>query len=286
LSAYVIQFPHPGGEHVPKLNDMPWNVAPHKRKFMVAPGEYRDSGGESGSGEIAFWGEWEGPSRVIRRWERRPRFPTVLHRPFMGDPPSEGFRQNTDPWVFGDRFHYSNCKQLTNRGRTITAMQRITPGSLILFGSSVNNEFVLDTAFVVGRVQGTYTVREHDHLQVSEEFRMATIESMASPDEAQIDLQLTLYDGATPDEPFEGMFSFTPCVSYEGEASRFPRPTIELPGLINPKSRQSVNGVSRPLPTKEVRSAWDRVVQQVESQDLLLGTRLQLTREDQDAAHV
>lgn len=276
MSPYVVQFPHPGGEHVPKSDLMAWNVNPHKRKFMVAPGEYRDSSGTAHDGDIVFWGEWEGPSRVVHRWERKPTFPTVLHEPFMSEPPNEGFRQNTDPWVFGECFHYSNCKQLTNAGRTITSMQRLTPGSLILFGSSVDDAFVLDTALVVGRVQGLYTVRDHDHLEISEEFRVATIESMASPQDAQIDLQLTLYDGATPNRSFEDMFSFVPCLPHEGGSSRFQRPTIELPGIINPKNRQSTRGSTAPRSLEEARRAWESVKQQVFDQDLVLATRLEL----------
>jgi hypothetical protein len=278
-TAFVVQFPHPGGEHRPKQPDMEWNVERHARKFMRTNGRYIDPDGNRVSGEIVFWGEWEGTSRVTHRWDRAHALPTVLHQPYMADPPSQGFRQNTDPWVFGDHFHYSNCKQLTNAGRTITSMQRLTEGSLILFGSSVDNRFVLDTALVVGRVQGGYTVRDHDHLDVSDAFRTATIESMASPEDAQIDLQLTLYDGATPDRPSEGMFSFVPCLPHGAAGPRFARPAIELPGIINPKSRQSTSGSKKPLSIEEVRQAWDSVVAQVHDQDLLLGTRMELPDE-------
>lgn len=274
--AYVVQFPHPGGEHRPKGDVMPWNVDSHRRKFMLTEGDYRDSSGSQSSGKLVFWGEWEGPSRVLHRWNHERGLPTFLHEPHMGEPPTEGFRQNTDPWVFGDRFHYSNCKQLTNAGRTITSMQRLTEGSLILFGSSVDDRFVLDTALVVSRVQGSYTVRDHDHLDIKDDFRKATIESMASPDDAQIDLQLTLYDGATPDDPFEEMFSFVPCLPTDGDVPRFARPAIELSGMINPKSRQSTSGSKIERSIEEVREAWEAVVQQVEEQGLLLGTRLEL----------
>ena len=276
--AFVVQFPHPGVEHRPKGVAMPWNVKPHARKFMVASGRYQEPRGSAVAGKVMFWGEWEGPSRVVQRWRPTHPLPAFLHDPHMGEPPAEGFRQNTDPWVFGGRYQYSNCKQLTNAGKTITSMQHLTEGSLILFGSSVNDRFVLDTALVVGRRQGAYTVRDHDHLDISEDFKIATIQSMSSSEDAQIDLQLTLYDGATPNEPYEEMFSFVPCLPFDGEGPRFPRPAIELPGIINPKSRQSTRGSKQPRSLSEVKAAWKAVVEQVEAQDLLLGTHFELNR--------
>jgi hypothetical protein len=44
---------------------------------------------------------------------------------------------------------YSNCGQIKN-GRT-TAMQRLVPGSVICFGSTITSEFCVDTVFVVAR---------------------------------------------------------------------------------------------------------------------------------------
>lgn len=279
--AFIVQFPHPGGEHRPKTDVMPWNVGSHRRKFMVADGHYRDSGGSSAYGKIVFWGEWEAQSRVVRRWSRQDALPTVLHEPFLGEPPEADFYQNTDPWVFGECFHYSNCKQVTNKARTITAMQRLTVGSLILFGSGVEDHFVLDTALVISRSQGSYMPANHD-LDVSDEFQRATIDPLIPPDDAVDPLPLTLYDGATPEQPLEGMFSFTPCLPYDDDGPRFARPHIELPGIINPQSKQSASGAKSPRTIGEVRDAWKRVVAQVEAQDLLLGTNLQLSANGQN----
>lgn len=275
-SAFVVQFPHPGPEHQPKGEFMPWNVHPHRRKFMLSEGRYQDPDGSPAEGQLVFWGEWEGPSRVVRRWERQHHLPTFLHEPHVAEPPAHGFRQNTDPWVFGDRFHYSNCKQRTNKGRTTTSMQHLTDGSLVLFGSSMDARFVLDTVFVVGRRQGTYTLRDHDHLEMNDAFKVATIESMASPEDAQIDLQLTLYDGTTPQDPFEGMHSFVPCLAHDGDGPRFARPEIQLPGMINPDNRQSTLGSKKPRSIEEIREAWEKVVAQVRDQDLLLATHIEL----------
>ncbi len=48
---------------------------------------------------------------------------------------------------------YSVCKQITGPDRTPTAMQRLTPGSVICFGSTIDQEFCLDTVFVVASAE-------------------------------------------------------------------------------------------------------------------------------------
>jgi hypothetical protein len=57
--AFFVQFPHPGGEHHPPIDDMPWNVTNHPRKFLVAHGRHLDDHDRVGEGDLAFWGEWE-----------------------------------------------------------------------------------------------------------------------------------------------------------------------------------------------------------------------------------
>ena len=51
--------------------------------------------------------------------------------------------QNTDPYIFGQQFKYSNCSQTG-------VMLRLPYHSLILFGSAKKHGFELDTVFVVG----------------------------------------------------------------------------------------------------------------------------------------
>ncbi|MDQ3533452.1 MAG: hypothetical protein M3456_14000 [Actinomycetota bacterium] len=277
--AYIVQFPHPGGEHRPKTDVMPWNTEAHKRKFMTTAATYVDESGSSKRGPVVFWGEFEGHSRVVSRWPAGDPLPQMLHEPYLDTPPNGVVRQNTDPWVFGDRFHYSNCKQVTNHGRTVTAMQRLTEGSLILFGSSVDGHFVLDTALVIARKNGSYSPRNYDHLDVDDAFRIATLESLEPAADPSVEIPLTLFDGATPDDSVNGMFSFVPALPRDGEPPRFARPHIELPE-INPKSKQSTRGSTKPRSLEEVRNAWEAVKQQVLDQDLVLATRLELPRRE------
>lgn len=152
-AAAFVQFPHPGREHVPAGDHMLWNTeSQHKRKYLVASGTTVDvSGTALSSGDFCFWGEWEPPSRVVHRWDRMAGLPTVVHEPFWVSPGPPGFRQNTDPWVFGREFLYSNCKQIV-RVSNATSLQRLLAGSVILFGSTLGGQFVLDTVFVVAEL--------------------------------------------------------------------------------------------------------------------------------------
>lgn len=277
--AFIVQFPHPGGEHRPKTDVMPWNTGSHRRKFMTTEGNYSDGSGSLKAGQLVFWGEFEGHSRVIARWEEQDPLPMVLHAPFLGTPPSGVVRQNTDPWVFGERFHYSNCKQLTNHESTVTFMQGLTDGSLVLFGSSVGGSFVLDTALVIAGKRGTFQPRNYDHLEVSDAFRIATLESLQPFAKPELDVSLTLYDGATPDDPIQGMYSFVPALPRQDDGPRFARPRIELPGIINPRSKQAASAGIGPRPIEDVKFAWESVTRQVLAQGLVLATRLHLPTE-------
>jgi hypothetical protein len=275
MSACIVQFPHPGPEHVPPGEWMGWNTGAHRRKFMVSRGTVMDDKGvHEKERQLVFWGEWEAPSRVVRRWPRQEGLATVLHEPYWEEPRLGGFRQNTDPWVLGDAFLYSNCKQLTP-AKTPSALQRLPVGSLILFGSVRGDTFVLDTVFVVGEVLCSFTPLAGD-LAVADPFRVCTIESLTTCEAEVAQASFTLYRGATPDDSVDGMFSFVPCLA--GASARFRRPAIELPGAINPKSRQSPSGAKILRPLSEVKSAWSSVVDQVTEADLLLGYALDLPR--------
>jgi hypothetical protein len=100
-----VQFIHPGGEHWPDRGDRKfWNREAHRRKFLKGRGRYI-TGGEAREGEIVFWGEWEPESRVLARYsDRVADGPHFLYEPFFVDHRDGAWRQNTDPFVFGERF--------------------------------------------------------------------------------------------------------------------------------------------------------------------------------------
>jgi hypothetical protein len=272
-NAFFVQFPHPGGEHHSPTDDLPWNVADHRRKFLVAPGQFREDDDRVGEADLVFWGEWEPPSRVERRWPADGRLPRSLQRPYWTRPATNGFRQNTDPWVWGEQMVYSNCKQITGPQRRRTSMQELTPGSVICFGSTIDGDFCVDTVLVVASAE-PWVPAEVDDLDVSGAFKICTAHSVATaPGDAH--LRLTLYRGATANDPVDGMYSFVPARRADERDPRFGRPSVRLSGRINPASRQSTWGSKRPLSVAQIRHAWESIHDQVLAHDLLLATRIE-----------
>jgi hypothetical protein len=266
-----VQFPHPGGEHNPRTEQMPWNTDQHRRKFLVTRGRYVDADECTGEADLAFWGEWEAPSRVARRWPVAGRMPRALHRPYWYEPETNGYRQNTDPWVFGERMIYSNCKQVIGRSRRPTSMQSLARGSVICFGSTIDGEFCVDTVFVVASREPWVPVRVDD-LEIDEAFKTCTGGSVATR-QGDAHMNLTLYRGATVEDPVEGMFSFVPAAPAEADDPRFLRPSLES-RFINAASRQSTWGSKRLLAMDTVRDAWQDVRHQVLGGGLMLAVGL------------
>jgi hypothetical protein len=273
-----VQFPHPGPEHEPGPSGIrPWprgNEA-HKRTFMQSPAAYRYSiDGDDRHGDVAFWGEWEGETRLVTALEPTSRGPQWLcvPNPQGASPPrnEEGIPpQNTDPFVWGDAIRYGACRQPTNQ-----KLRNLGRGSLILFGSSVGGGFVLDTVLVVaGWVEHHRDTFRQDLAGVTSDDHMrATLEPWHGWKTDQI---FRLYVGATPANPVDDMYSFVPCQPAAGAGSGFPRPSIELEGLIKPDLRMQARS-SEPLEPSVVRTLWRRVVEQTLSDGLALATRLDL----------
>ena len=159
--------------------------------------------------------------------------------PRAGTPPA-GFRQNTDPWVFGDSFFYSNCKQLTPRCNP-SALQRLSRGSLVLFGSATGGRFVIDTVVVVAERVCRFTPAS-DSPRLPAAFRECTFDSLRTLDDRYSKATFILYRGATPQNPVDGMFSFVPCMRAGDDGPRFERPSIRLAGMVNADSKQSPSG--------------------------------------------
>ena len=262
---------------------MPWNTGSHRRKFLSAGGACTDDTGRVKSGTIAFWGEWESPSRVRQKFSPTAGLPHYLHEPLPPNDVPAGFRQNTDPWVFGPTFLYSNCKQLTPHGKP-SALQRLARGSVILFGSSIDGRFCHDTVFVVAGAE-RFSRADSDHLDVPEIYRKATLESLRTTRRVdQRHVELTLYRGATAVEPVEGMFSFIPAQPADADVVRFRRPvyddeSVAAQGFVNHASKQSPLGAKRLRPIEEVQLAWDVAWQSVLDAGLVLGVSVALPTE-------
>src|SRR5436309_566311 len=273
-----VQFLHPGGEHEPDHGDCKhWNIEPkHRRKFLRVPGHYRSDSSEAGhSAEIAFWGEWEPQSRVRALVNSQNGLPHFLHVPYFAGAPKHD-AQNTDPFVFGDRFLYTECQQ--HRVTGATQLRYLTRGSVILFGSHLKGSFVLDTVFVVDEYVDHCLATYGPPLarRLSETYENATIHVLYQSEIPDLN-DHRLYFGATPERAVGRMFSFFPCLPLEQSGAGFPRPKINLPGYITQIQTQGFNRTPV-LDIDGMQRLWDRVVAQVTSAGLALGTSAELPR--------
>lgn len=272
-----VQFLHPGGEHEPDAGQVKtWNRKDHRRKFLKSPGSYLGPHGPQ-DGDIVFWGEWEPESVAVAEISTPlPDGPRWVYEPYFvlteGAPDEAWYsgRQNTDPFVFGDRFRYTGCLQ-HKQGRP-TQLRHLARDSVILFGSCRGrSRFVVDTVFVVAE-HIDHTKRDYqDQLRglVPITYEAVTL----APWYANTD-DLTeshrLYSGATFDASVEGMFSFVPCLPSSLAPRGFARPTIRIPGVVTDTHMQWVK-LNPQASVSDVKRLWDDVVRQVTDQGLMLG---------------
>ena len=297
-SRCFVQFPHPGGEHRPGPGGhAAWNTlrAAHARRFMQTRGEWIEADGSTRRGDVWAWGEWEAQSQLLRRLGGPIAlgYPEYLWRPYYVIPDAGyGGLHNTDPFIFGERFLYSNCKQLS--GRRIRSLAR---GSVVAFGSEKAGQWVLDTVLVVADFVD-YTAAQAPSVLagfVPEAFLDVTGGPLADNDEdakcgperdtrtgcgggtragAQ-DATLRLYRGATPKDPVHGMFSFFPAMP-EGGNRGFPRPSVNLPEFCFTQNLRQGHKLECDLDEETLHHLWESLVAQVRDAGLVVGTHAAL----------
>jgi len=275
-----VQFIHPGNEHGADDGGIKrWNSGLHRRKFLAIDGDYVEPlGAAPRRAELVLWGEWEPESHAAPIAERVPDGPHWLHRPYYVKPreyrPGGGNPlQNTDPFVFGERFRYTLCRQWRSKTNRPTLLRDLASGSLILFGSLKGGQFVLDTVFVTGES----VLHEHDSWRAELPNLPATyVDVTMQPTYAWgPGAHLRLYEGASFDEPINSMFSFAPCLPASVGRNGFARPAITLDGYVTPGLMMGFKA-TRDLDPTAIHDLWARVVAQVVDADLALGTRFAL----------
>lgn len=316
MSIKVVQFTHPGGQYAlsrieKKKGIKEWNLGRHLRKFLIAEGQCVVGKTLSVPQKLLFWGEWEPNSQIDATYTTSTPavYPMHLHSPFLcigkrgnvikhnskvsmfpsvsciGNQSSNCSKvcnkfQNTDPFVFGEHFYFSLCKQVR-----FTSLKSLDAGSIILFGSTISNKyggpyFALDTVFVVGEKK-TYAMNnyEKDLAGFIPKYydEIMGFKAMAS------NVQFTCYRGATFNDPVNRMYSFVPCKIHVGEAANnaFSRvkltdrdlSSIPIPVLQSRKKNSkyisnflnaSPNYTDSDLPTNKL--VWDKICQIIGSQ--------------------
>ena len=296
--AKIIQFMHPGSERQPSRlrgrlvpDSEPgyyhcrWAEETHARKFLSVPGRYYDEAmkQESPMQNLRVWceAEWDTRARKLDptsaaapRWEHS----FLPARPKL---PADGI--NTDPYIFGKQFVFTNCRQDTH-----PSLQNLNAGDMILFGSlkHLNGEkrfsFLLDTVFIVSP-ESTFL----DDLPsapfkscLSDWYHQAVLAPLRSPCSlnkkscVKYDYNYRLYLGASSKRTFNGMFSFAP-IHLE---NCYPRM------VLNSLSISSLDCIKRNLTSQtpfcttevpDVKPYWKQLMQECKRQGYVPGTFLE-----------
>jgi|Deesub1362B_J571_1020462.scaffolds.fasta_scaffold02121_4 hypothetical protein len=270
-----VQFIHPGKEHSPNNADIKnWNNMIPKRKFLQSKGRYI-SDNRIEEGNILFWGEWEPESRVIKKIDKPiPNGPRYIYEPYYRIPKSYHGLKDTDPFVFGNPFYYTACQQYAKKNPT--QLRNLSRGSVILFGSCVNQNFVLDTVFVVNDWINHNKNNYKNVLKgkISEVYADVTLSPLYQELSAE-SKSYRLYFGATFYSPLKGMFSFFPCLPCDDNPKGFARPIIKIKNIITNDLRQG-RKITVMKNIDEVTILWNNVVKQVTKKGLKLGIFAQL----------
>lgn len=183
-------------------------------------------------------------------------------------PETGDFFQNTDPFVFGDRFLYVCCQQ-HRRGRP-TQLRYLKKGSVLLFGSCLGEHFVLDTVLVVASYED-YTPADMTGVgtAIPPAYENVTLKRIRP------DLSYRLYAGARYSDPYHGMYSFFPCRPAADCPNGFARPRIASPRFITDTHKQGCR-LNRQDSLDDARRLWEVVRDQVRCQHLDIGAYAQV----------
>jgi len=279
LRREAIAFVHSGAEFAPtprsEIDDWRWieggrkalrgwNNGPHRRKFVVAEGRCRETPQASDrTGPMTFWAEWEPHSiatPLILSGEHGPNAtPSFAHEPFLVRG-TTGV-QNTDPFVFGDCFWFTNCHQ-----RRYVRLRKLDRGAVVLFGTTYRQYFAVDTVFVVETA-----CTPDDYLRTPtlapEQLRLATLDLHGL---AENNRDFVFYKGKTPSGG--PPFSFVPCRPVEHGGPRgHPRLMLDRAEFSIRGNTQGVSRIPRTTDMEALSDLWRRLAEQCLVQNLHLG---------------
>lgn len=294
----IIQFSHPGKELEIKRKSKKtglsyifntantgfrfWNNEnDHKRKFLKHQGWYLENKNKISfdptpkKGELCFWGEWEPQSEFEltgNLYSLQPSLPHAVHKALFS---TRGIgRHNTDPFVFGEHFYYTNCKQRqTGIGKKLLNLPFL---SIILFGSEKNKtDFVIDTIFVVDKSETVASYKTHPTIY-PKILREVTIDLNGGLASWNNLYQGKMYDfnkHYTKVEPYT--FCLFPC-KVDCGIKGFERPIIDWKkfGLQKPGAYTVLKEISY---ASEI-NFWNDIVSEIIRQGFSLGIKLEMPK--------
>lgn len=294
----LVQFCHPGGECQVKLCDgatstvVPWvgvivgrrcassctdkegvcqsKKFHHTRRLISHAGTYIDASNKPKQTQLAFWGEWEAETVAVPM-STPPRDRDLAHWIHTVKSPSQTQRVgsfNTDPCVFGKSFKYCCCQQ-----RKRNSLRHLAPGSLVLFGSTINKQFYLDTVFVVDGEGVQYDATATEGLPVSDEYQELSLKRVVPG-------EYTFYRGKTPraGEPY----SFVPARRFKKDepecGRRFKLDVAAVNACLPPGKTGLIAELGRfhhdiAVDPKVLASVWKEILRQVRKADFLPAVR-------------
>lgn len=292
----IVQFFHPGEETPEKFitaesfspiskewtKFKKWKTGSHSRNFIKSRGEYVDASGQKSSGDLVFWGEWEAEALVVKEFGKDAN-PQRLIEPIKsklelaencGDKDS---CQNIDPFVFGDCFRYSCCKQ-----GAFPLLKDLDEDSIVLFGAYKNHKFLLDTVFVVDKYPIKYCDKgDLKGISNYEDYCNYLLVDLMDIEPSD---KCVYYEGKTFSA--NEMYSFSPAKVYsEPTGSAFRR--IELDEKLlksffdgasfSDEMKMGVNGQGgKNFPKETVRQGWERLKDFVLEQGCVLGVKFDI----------
>lgn len=292
----IIQLNHPGNQkpfsqkrllndgngYIYKDNNIIrlWNTdKSHYRKFICCKGKYIENINDTfpKHSELYFWGEWEGHSRFepINNDLDKRVFPNGIHYPFHFI--QQSWKQNTDPYIFGNEFKYAECKQ---KGQ----MCNLINDDLILFGTVFPSLkcFYLDTVFVVDDFESSIDVSVNNVANYTNIYREVTLEQLGTTYINQTVLnQKRIYKGKKWSQNNKSYFSFVPSKSKLVDKAGFERLRIDFSEFQKLGLSTNTTGLSylkeSSLNNNEL---WFYLVEKCEAQEFNLGIEFEEPHEE------
>jgi len=303
----VVQLAHPGKEwpgysqakkqYIKSKKGIIWNkqyeagirewnnLDSHKRKFIFSKNStYIDSKGKLNTGDITFWGEWEPHStfELISKDSKDFYGSRMMHFPYFNRSYDGPKKHTTDPFVFGNNFWYTHCKQSTKQ--PAQSLKKLQADSIIIMGSerSKDKTFLVDTIFVIKRRYSQSEIR--DKINSLPKLLLQTNLIMHDDHDLIRSSKYSdfgFYEGKNNQEG--NMFSFVPAKLFCKKDVAHERLVINTYDKFFNLQRAGAGSVNKVVMQSrsfsEVKQYWDKLVHESFNQGFVLATNIPMPQQ-------